>query len=136
MRNLLAVILGVMVASVAVMGVESLGHSVYPPPPGISADDPRAVEVYASYIKTAPFLALVFPLLAWATGAFVGGAVAAYAAAGRRTCRFGTIVGLVFLIMGAMMMWMIPHPWWFMLAAPFACLIPGWFGGLVGARRT
>lgn len=135
MRNLLAVILGVMVAGIAAAGVESLGHSLYVPP-AVAADDPRAPEVYASYIKTAPFLALAFPLLAWAAGAFVGGAVAAYVAAGRRTCRFGTIVGLVFLIMGAMMMWMIPHPWWFMLAAPFACLIPGWFGGLVGARRT
>ena len=135
MRNLLAVILGVMVASFAVTGVEALGHSLYPPP-AVSPDDPRAPEVYASYIKTAPFLALAFPLLAWSTGAFFGGAVAAYTAAGRRTCRFGTIVGLVFLIMGAMMMWVIPHPWWFMLAAPFACLIPGWFGGLVGARRA
>lgn len=131
MRNLLAVILGVIVAGFAVMGVESLGHSLYPPPAGLSPEDPKAI---AAYIKAAPFLALVFPLLAWATGAFAGGAIAAYAAAGRRTRRFGTIVGLIFLMMAAMTMWMIPHPLWFMLAAPFACLIPGWFGGLVGAR--
>ncbi len=132
MRNVLAVILGVVVAGLAIMGVESIGHSLYPPPAGFSPDDLKAIE---AYIASAPFMAIALVLIAWAVGAFVGGAVAARAAAGRRACRFGTRVGLVVFIMAVMNMWMIPHPLWFKLVAPFACLIPGWFGGHLGAPR-
>lgn len=132
MRNVLAVVFGVAIAGFAVMGVELLGHAIYPPPQGLSPDDPKAIE---AYIAGAPFLAIAFVLFAWAVGAFVGGAVAARVAAGRWTRRYGVRVGLVLFVMAAMNMWMIPHPLWFMLAAPFACLIPGWLGGLVGAPR-
>lgn len=131
MRNVLAVVLGVAVAGFVVMGVETLGHGLYPPPAGLSMDNPEAIK---AYVAGAPFLALAFVLVAWAAGALVGGAVAARLAAGRRPARHGTTVGLVLLLMGAMNMWMIPHPLWFMLAAPFACLIPGSLGGQAGAR--
>lgn len=132
MRNLFAVALGLAVAVCAVMAVEVLGHSVYPPPVGLSLDDPKAIS---DYIAGAPALALAVVLFAWAAGAFAGGTVAALVATGRRTQRFGLIIGAVVLVMGAMTLWMIPHPTWFILATPLACLIPGWYGGLVGARR-
>jgi hypothetical protein len=129
MRNVFAVIVGVATAGFVVMGVETLGHSLYPPPAGLSMDNPQAIE---AYLANAPFLALAFVLIAWACGALVGGAVAARVAVGRRTARFGTTVGLVLLLMGAITMWSIKHPLWFMLAAPFACLIPGRIGGQLG----
>jgi hypothetical protein len=132
MRNLFAVALGLAVAVCAVMAVEVLGHSLYPPPVGLSMDDPKGIS---DYIAHAPVLALAFVLLAWAAGAFAGGAVAALVATGRRTQRFGLVVGAIVLAMGAMTLWMIPHPTWFIVATPFACLIPGWVGGLVGVRR-
>lgn len=133
MRNVLAVILGVAVAGFAVMGVESVGHAIYPPPAGLSPDNPHA---YAAYLARAPFLALAFGLVAWAVGAFVGGAVASKLAVGRRPRRFGVFVGLILLMLGALEMWRVEHPSWFALATPFACLIPAGFGGLVGARRS
>lgn len=132
MRNVFAVLLGIAVAVFAVMAVEMLSHSVYPPPVGLSPDDPKAIS---DYIAHAPALALAFVLLAWAAGAFSGGIVAAAVAAGRRPQRFGIFVGAIVLVMGALMLWMIPHPAWFILATPLACLIPGWFGGQLGARH-
>lgn len=114
------------------MAVEVVGHSLYPPPPGLSLDD---LKGFSDYVASAPILALAFVLLAWGAGAFTGGAVAALVATGRRTHRFGLLVGAIVLAMGAMTLWLIPHPTWYILATPFACLIPGWFGGLVGARR-
>lgn len=132
MRNVLAVVLGVAAAGFVMMGVETVGHSLYPAPVGLSPDDPKAIE---EYVQNAPFLAIAFVLLAWAAAAFVGGAVAARLAVGRRTQRFGLIVGMVLLMGGAAQLWMIPHPAWFMLAAPFACLIPGMAGGRAGCQR-
>lgn len=132
MRNVLAVILGVAAAGFVMMGVETVGHSLYPAPPGLSPDDPRAIE---QYVANAPFLAIAFVLIAWASAAFVGGAVAARLAVGRRTQRFGFIVGLILFVGGVAQMWMIPHPTWFVLAAPFAFLIPGMAGGRAGCQR-
>ena len=136
MRNVLAVILGVATAGFVVMGVEAVGHSLYPPPVGLSMDTPEGVAAIKAYFADAPFMAIAVELLAWACGAAVGGVIAARAAVGRRPARFGTTVGLVLLLMGAMNMWMIPHPLWFMLAAPFACLISGRVGGQIGARGS
>lgn len=132
MRNVFAVALGLVVAVCAVMAVETLGHSFYPPPVGLSMDDPKAIS---QYIADAPVLVLAFVLFAWAAGAFAGGAVAALVATGRRTQRFGFLVGAIILAMSAMTLWMISHPTWFILVTPFVCLIPGWLGGLLGARR-
>lgn len=132
MRNLFAVVLGVAVAVFAIMVVELIGHAIYPPPSELRVDDPEAVR---HYIEQAPFLALAFVPIAWATGAFCGGAVAALVAGGRRPQRFGVVVGVVLLVASAMNLWVIPHPMWLVLTAPFACLIPGWIGGALGARR-
>jgi len=132
MRNVFAVVFGVAVAVFAIMAVEMIGHALYPPPAHLRLDDPKAIR---DYVENAPFLALAFVPVAWAAGAFCGGAVAALLAAGRRTQRFGLMVGTVLLVASAMNLWVIPHPVWLILATPFACLIPGWFGGAVGARR-
>lgn len=132
MRNLFAVVLGVAVAVFAIMAVEMVGHSLYPPPANLKLDDPKAI---ADYIARAPFLALALVPVAWAAGAFCGGTVASLVAAGRRPQRFGLVVGTVIFAASVMNLWMIPHPLWLVLAAPFACLIPGWFGGMVGAGR-
>jgi hypothetical protein len=132
MRNVFAVLLGIAVAVFAVMAVEMLGHSVYPPPADLSLDDPKAIS---DYIAGAPLLALGFVLLAWAAGAFSGGAMAATVAAGRRPQRFGLIVGGIILVMAALTLCMAPHPGWFVLATPFACLIPGWLGGQLGVHH-
>lgn len=131
MRNVLAVIFGVATAGFVVRGVEMIGHSFYPPPVGLSPENPEAI---AAYMANAPFMAIAFVLLAWACGALVGGAVAARVAVGRRTARYGTTVGLVLLVMSAMILWTIPHPLWFVLSTPFACMIPGRIGGQLGAR--
>ncbi|WAS93320.1 hypothetical protein [Nannocystis punicea] len=132
MRNLFAVVLGVAVAMFAIMAVELIGHSIYPPPANLRLDDPKAIR---DYIDNAPFLALAFVPIAWAAGSFCGGAMAAMVAGGRRPQRFGVIVGAVLLVASAMNLWVIPHPAWLVLASPFACLIPGWIGGAIGARR-
>lgn len=132
MRNLFAVVLGIAVAVFAIMVVELIGHAIFPPPSSLRVDDPEAIR---AYIEQAPFLALAFVPIAWATGAFCGGAVAALVASGRRPQRFGVIVGIVLLVASAMNLWVIPHPMWLVLVAPFACLIPGRLGGALGARR-
>lgn len=132
MRNVFAAVLGVAVAVFAIMAVEVLGHTLFPPPANLRVDDPKAI---ADYIAHAPFLALAFVPLALAAGSFCGGAVASLLAVGRRPQRFGGIVGAVLLAASVMNLWMISHPLWIVLITPFVCMIPGMIGGQLGARR-
>lgn len=132
MRNVLAVVLGLIVAGLVMTGLESLGHALYPPPAWLSADDPKSIE---RYLKDAPFLAVALILVGWAAASFLGGATAARVAVGRRTGRYGLFIGVFLLVGAAGTMWMIPHPTWFMLIAPFACLVPGMVGGAMGCQR-
>jgi MFS family permease len=131
LRPIVGFFVGLVVAVVVVALVETLGHTVFPPPPGVENDR----TAMASYVATAPFAALLFPLLASVAGAFLGGWVAA--AIGRRRHQLaGTLVGVVILALAGMNMVMIPHPVWFMLLSIMLIVPAGWLGGDLAARRA
>lgn len=112
-RYVLAVFAGVVAAVIVIWAVQSVGHAIYPLPEGL---DPRDTDAIAGYVETAPFGALVFPLVAWIVGTFVGGLVASYVAR-TRPMVFAGIVGALLLISSVVNLISIPHPTWFMIAA-------------------
>jgi hypothetical protein len=65
---------GLVVMFLAVMGIESIGHVLYPPPPGL---DPMVPEQLQRIMATQPVAALALVVAAWALGAFLGGWIAA-----------------------------------------------------------
>lgn len=70
LRFTLAVIAGVVSGGIIVAGLEAMGHFFFPPPEEMSFD------AFCEYIKSAPLMALIFPLLAWAAGAITAGIIA------------------------------------------------------------
>ena len=73
-RSILAVIAGVVCAVLTVGMIESIGHFVYPPPPGVDISDPDQLRTIMERLPTG---ALLFVMAAWIVGALVGGLVAA-----------------------------------------------------------
>lgn len=70
LRFVLAVIGGIVAGGLFIAVIEAIGHFIYPPP------DTLDLETVCDYVKSAPVMALVFPLLGWTVGAFAAGLIA------------------------------------------------------------
>lgn len=126
---LAAAVVGAAVAAGTVMGVEYLGHQLYPPP---DTSDPAAI---ARYVETAPIGSLLMVLFAWGGGALMG-SLAATLVIARSTIWPGVLVGAIITAAVVMNLAMIPHPQWMMIAGvglpiPLAAL-----GSFVLVRRS
>ena len=121
MRIVLGVIAGVVVAFLCVMGIEYVGHIVYPPPPGTDFDDPEQV---AELMASAPTAALAFVAAAWFIGALLGAWVANAVA---KRAYAGWIVALLMLAGCIAMLLMIRgDPAWMWAAGILLPPIGGW----------
>jgi hypothetical protein len=123
LRNILAVFAGVIVSGIVVGVVESVGHLIWPPPPGVDVSQPEAL---AALMDQIPLPAKLNVVLAWWLGAFVGAGVAAHLA-GSRPAVLGYVVGAIQLSGGIATLLMIPHPAWMvvsaLVAAPSAAFV-------------
>ena len=113
LRRIAAVLLGVITAFVLVAVIQKLGHSVYPPPPGLSLDDPETWKAYVAELPPGPFF---FVLAAWALGTLGGGFVSARIAQ-EKPLLYALVVGAVVMIASIAQLVAIPHPLWFTIAA-------------------
>jgi len=118
LRLILGVVLGVFVGMVVTAVVEGMGHTIFPPPPGVNLTDPTQLATVMSKI---PLEAKAAVLLAWFLGVLFGASTGALVA-GRRAWA-GRIVALILFAFSVWTMSMIPHPLWFMVAAPICALI-------------
>lgn len=112
-RKFIAVLLGIIVAFSLVALIESIGHRVYPPPPGYDLSDAAQL---AEYMQLIPLGALFFVLAAW-TVAALGGGLIACRIAGEKPLVYASIIGALVLIAAAATMAVIPHPTWFSISA-------------------
>lgn len=109
-RTILAVILGIVVAGLIVAGIETIGHTLNPPPPGTDLTSPEALK---TLIASLPVAALVIVVLAWALGSIGGGFTAAKIS--RQHKRGAALaVGIVMVLLVASNFFVIPHPLWMM----------------------
>ena len=121
MRIVLGVIAGAVVAFLCIMGIEYLGHTVFPPPGGVDLNDP---EQAARYMATAPGAVLAFVVAAWFVGALIGAWVAMAIA---RRALAGWVVALLVLAACIAILVLLPgHPQWMWAAGVLAPLIGGW----------
>ncbi|MBE5315312.1 MAG: hypothetical protein H4O13_07915 [Xanthomonadales bacterium] len=132
-RGIGATVAGVLAAGLTIAGVEWLGHRLYPPPVGLQANDLQAL---AAHVAAMPIGALLFVLLAWLLGVFLGGLVAAFLAGRRHRLYAGVVVAVILL--GAIANFaMIPHPAWFMALTVLVLPLAGFAAaGLATARST
>ena len=125
LRTALGVVLGLIVGLLIILAVEGVGHTIFPPPPGVNLTDPAQLSTVMSKIPTPAKFAV---LLAWFLGT-LGGAATGNLIAGRRPWA-GRIVSLIILSLSAFNMTSIPHPVWMALSAIALIL----FGGFVADR--
>lgn len=112
-KNIVAVIAGIVVAVLVVMGIQWLGHVVYPMPEGLDINDADAMS---EHIAGLPLGAFMFVLASYALGALAGGLLASKLAASSRMLMAGIVIGLI-LVATLVTLVQIAHPLWFSMAA-------------------
>lgn len=120
MRIVAGILAGAVIAVLCILGIEYVGHHVFPPPPGTDLTDPAQV---ARLMENVPPAALAFVAAAWFIGALVG-AWAANRIALRGLA--GWVVALLVIAAGAATMMQIPHPAWMWAIGIVLPLIAGW----------
>lgn len=121
LRNILAVLVGVVVCMVLNGVLLHLMMRAVPPPDGFDANDPATYTLLQGRHFLSPFVAHAVPSL-------VGGLLAALIAATRKMT-WALVVGGVHLLGGIAAAFMIPAPAWFVALDLLVAYIPmAWIG--------
>jgi hypothetical protein len=121
-RNVIAVVAGIIIAFGLIMLIEKIGHMIYPPPADLDWSDPAVIR---PYIATLPILALLFPLFAWMAGTFFGSLAACFIGRARPLAFPGIVGGLVLAGTVANFI-IIPHPLWFSILSVIGIASSAW----------
>lgn len=134
LRNILAVIAGIVVVMLVNGGIISLSASIIPPPEGMNVNDMESVRANVHLFEPKHF---IMPFLAHALGSLSGAFVAAMIAASRKMT-FALVIGIVHLLGGIAASLMIPAPAWFIALDLIVAYIPmaGLGGKLGGGSKT
>lgn len=128
LKNILALVVGLVVGSVVNMGLIMMGGYAVPPPAG---GDVSTMENLAASMHLFQPKHFLFPFLAHAVGTFVGALIAALLAA-TYPMRFALSVSLFFLAGGIYSVVMLPSPLWFTLLDVGLAYIPmGYLAGKI-----
>ena len=131
LKNVLAIIVGVVVGSIANMILVTIGPHVIPPPTAVDVAD---VESIKSSMHLFEFKHFIFPFLAHALGTLAGAYLAALIAASRRLA-VALVVGGFFLIGGIANAFMIGGPVLFYVVDLVGAYIPmAWIGARLSGR--
>ena len=126
LKNILAVVAGVIVGIIVNSTLINVGPMVIPPPEGADITTMEGLKETMHLFKPQNF---IFPFLAHALGALSGAFLAAKIAA-THNMKIAMGIGGFFLIGGIMMVMSIPGPMWFNILDLVAAYIPmGYLGG-------
>ena len=127
LKNVLAVLVGWMGGSIVNMGIIMLGHELLP----IEGIDSNDMDALVAIMPTLEVEYFIFPFVAHSLGTLVGASIAGLIAASH-TMKFSLSIGVLFLIGGIMMSYMVSGPIWFTITDILIAYIPmAWIGGKV-----
>ena len=133
LRNVLAVIAGIVIGGGVNMAIITLGPSLIPPPAGVDTSSAEGLSKAMHLFEPRHFL---MPFLAHALGTLAGSLVA-YLIAASYKAQIGYAIGAVFLCGGVAASFMIPAPTWYIALDLLAAYIPmAWLGVQIGTRMT
>jgi len=134
LRNILAVVTGLILGGAVNMGILMLGMAILPPPPGVDIMDIASIN---AHIHEYSFVALMVPFMAHALGTLVGAFTAVKIAVSRHL-QFALIIGVIFLFGGIDAVRQIPNaPLWFdVLDLVVAYLPMAWLGHRLAMGST
>lgn len=132
LRQLLAVVIGLVAGSAVNMGLILAGGRLIPPPPGSDVSTMEGLAAALPLFEPQHFLA---PWLAHALGTLVGALVAGLLAAGRSAIP-AYMVGALFLCAGIANVFLLPGPMWFNAVDVLLAYLPmAWLGQRLVTRR-
>jgi hypothetical protein len=129
-RNIIAVVAGILVGGFVNLGLVTLGYSVFPLPEGA---DVSTMERLAETIHLFDWKNFVFPFLGHAVGPLVGTFVAMLIAASHKG-KIALGLGAWFLLGGIVANYLIPAPLWFKAVDLIFAYVPmAWIGAKLGS---
>jgi hypothetical protein len=131
LRDILACIVGVVIAVLIVFLADELTHMMYPMPAGLDASD---TEDLRDYIATLPLGAFLMLMGGWVVATFVGAVVADRIGTAKAWIYPTAVGGFVFAATTANLI-LIPHPHWFTAVSLAAILVSAWLAWAVARAR-
>lgn len=130
-KNILAVIAGLVIGSIVNMGLITISGSIIPPPEGVDNSTMEGLKESMHLFQPKHF---IFPFLAHALGTLVGAFIASKIATSRKMT-FAMVIGVFFLIGGITSVMMLPSPTWFSILDIVVAYIPmAWIGGKLAIK--
>ena len=131
-RNIIAVLAGIVIGSIINMTLVELGNILVP----VEGGDLSNMEDLKRIMPTFTYKNFIFPFLAHALGTLFGAFIAAYIAATHKT-KFAFAIGGFFLIGGIAVNMMLPGPIWFEALALLLAYIPmAFIGGKIALNYS
>ena len=129
-KNILAIIIGVILGSAINMGIITISGFIIPPPAGSDITTTEGLKASMHLFEPRHF---IFPFLAHALGTFAGAFFAALIAANHKL-KFAMGIGIFFLAGGIASVFMLPSPLWYTLLDLGLAYIPmGYLAGRLAA---
>ena len=119
-KNILAVVAGIVAGSAVNMGIINVSALIIPPPEGVDNTTMEGLKASMHLFEPKHFL---MPFLAHAIGTLAGGFLAALLATEQKI-KFALGIGLFFMLGGIANVIMLPSPLWFTLLDLGAAYIP------------
>lgn len=131
LRNVLAIVAGIVVGGAVNIALITLSPSLIPPPAGADVTNAESLSKAMHLFEPRHFM---MPFLAHAVGTLAG-ALAAYVIAASHEAQIAYVIGVVFLCGGVAASLMIPAPTWFIALDLLAAYLPmAWLGIQIGTR--
>ena len=128
-KNVLAVLAGLVVGSLVNMGIVIVGSSIVPPPAGADVTTMEGLKASIHLFLPKHF---IMPFLAHTLGTLVGAFIAALIAENAKM-KLALSIGLMFLAGGIANCFMLPAPLWYILLDLAVAYIPmAYLGGKLG----
>jgi hypothetical protein len=109
LRNILAVIIGLLIGNIVNGSIIMISPSIIPPPPGADFMTEEGLKAAMSMMEPKHFL---MPWIAHALGTFSGALIAVLIAASHKKT-FAYVIAGLFMIGGIYMILILPSPLWF-----------------------
>lgn len=130
-KNILAVVAGLVLGSIVNMGLIAISGSIIPLPEGVDNTTTEGLKESMHLFQPKHY---IFPFLAHALGTLVGAFIAAKIAATRKIT-FAMVIGGFFLVGGIASVIMLPSPTWFSILDIVGAYIPmAWIGGKLAVK--
>lgn len=131
-RNILAVLAGLVLGSLVNGGLIGLSGHIIPPPAGVDITTEAGLKAGIHLFEPRHF---IFPFLAHALGTFTGALTTVLIAANRKMS-LAMLIGLLFFIGGLMMVYMLPAPMWFNITDLVLAYFPmAFLAARMGSRK-